>query len=257
MTFRKLASIVFTCAVLHNVTTPRPGTERRTSGRIPPHPIVGSDPVPRSLSRRRLLGTASAGAAAITLSPMLSGCTSAPPKTVDQLVGTDPLGPLYTETVNLIGVYDQALAARTDLAAVLGQLREENRRHAIALAGLMGALNPPIPAGSITGGSSTGSSGAASTPEINQSPTNGSEVPGSAGPASAGPTSPGAASTGPSSPAAASTGPPSIATLSNAEKTAQANAAAACLAATGSRVPVLASIAACRSTHVAALGALR
>ena len=41
--------------------------------------------------------------------------------------------------------------------------------------------------------------------------------------------------------------------LSAAEKTAQTNAAAVCISVAAERVPIMAAIAACRATHVAAL----
>jgi hypothetical protein len=195
-TFRKLARIVFTCAV------------------------------PRfdQVTRRHVLGAAGLTAAAAAAAPALAGCSSPPPpKTVDQTVAQDAtIGPLYTETTALITAYDQAITDNPALAAALGQLREEHRQHAIALAGLMGAMNPSITPGATTAGPSMVASGAPPAPP-------------------------------PPNPSASAI----AGSLSTAEKTAQGNAASACLAATGDRVVVLASIAACRSTHVAALAALR
>jgi hypothetical protein len=198
-TFRKLAAMVFTCAV-------------------PRFDLV---------TRRRVLGFAGLSATAAALAPALAACSSPPPsKTVDQAVRADPtLGPLYTETVNLISAYDQAIGTNPELAPALGQLREEHRQHAIALAGLMGAVHPAISAGPVTVGPSTGPSAVATRP----------------------PAAPG------SSPSAGTV----TADLATVEKTAQSNAVTACLAATGERIAVLASIAASRSTHVAALAALR
>jgi hypothetical protein len=179
------------------------------------------------VTRRRLFGIAGLSATALALAPALAGCSSpAPPKTVDQTVGEDSvLGPLYTETMDLISAYDQAITSTPQFSAAFGQLRDEHRQHAVALAGLMGALNPSIPVGAVTVGPSVGASAALTHP----------------------PAKPGA------SPSAGT----ATARLIEAEKTGQVNAARACLSATGDRVAVLASIAACRSTHVAALGAMR
>jgi hypothetical protein len=83
-------------------------------------------------------------------------------------------------------------------------------------------------------------------------PASGSGIPSSPG----GP-SPGSASvSGPGSPSSGSPAPtPAVikARLSTAEKTAQTNAVAACIAVAADRVPIIAAIAACRATHIAAL----
>lgn len=174
---------------------------------------------PALLSRRTALfgfGVVSLSAAAVSV----SGCTSdKPAKTIDQVVGSDSLGLLYTETLSLIDAYDQAMRAEP-AAVALGQLRDEHRQHALALAGLMGVVKPSI------------------SPAPNASGT------------SASPGVPvGTSSTEGKIAAAAS--------LSNAEKTAQLNAVSVCKTAPQARAAVLAAISACRATHVAALGAMR
>ena len=119
---------------------------------VPPFDLV---------TRRRVFGIAGLSATAVALAPALAGCSSPPPKTVDQTVGEDSvLGPLYTETTDLISAYDQAITSTPQFSAALGQLRDEHRQHAVALAGLMGALNPSIPVGTVTVGPSVGASAA-------------------------------------------------------------------------------------------------
>jgi hypothetical protein len=196
-------SMVFTCAV--------PETRVNT--------IEG-----RLLTRRSALlgglGILGLGTTALAI----AACQGQPQaKTVEQAVGSDPLGPLYTETVTLIAAYDRAIADSPDLAAALGRLRDEHRQHARAIAGLMGTVNPVISPAPNASGASISPSEAATMP--------------------------------PSVPPSSQS--PSLASLVTAEKTAQVNAANACKAASEARVATLAAISACRATHVAALGALR
>jgi hypothetical protein len=210
--------MVLTCAVL--------------STAMPLNATVIRGPI---LTRRGALAVLGAGAAALAV----AGCsdTAQPGKTVDAAVAGDPLGPLYTETIALITTYDQTLTATPALASLIGPLRDEHRQHAVALASLMGAVAPVIAPGLDPSGTpmpplspaSSGSPGSSATPGSTDSP---------------------------ASPAPPSLGPDAATArtvLSAAEKTAQTNAVAACLAAPATRTAVLASIAACRATHVAAL----
>lgn len=172
-----------------------------------------------ALTRRQTL--AGFGAIGLGAAAALTGCTSeAKAPTAAAAAASDPLGPLYTETLSLINAYDQAINADPEAGAVLEQLRDEHRQHAIALAGLMGAADPAISSGPYASGASAG------------------------------------ASTGPSTPAPG-VSPATLKELTAAEKTAQLNAAAAVKAAPSAKVATLAAIAACRSTHVAALAAMR
>jgi hypothetical protein len=193
------------------------------------------------ISRRSLLSAFGAGAVAITV----SACSSdppPPPKTADQAAATNSLGPLYTETLALITMYDGAIAANGPIIGLLGPLREETRQHAVALAALMNAVAPQISAG--------------------PSP-NGVPMPPTPGPSPATPTSATPSPTPDAQAGAPTSAPPSgpaltaaaeaRSALMAAEKTAQANATTASLAAPDSQVAVLASIAASRATHVAAL----
>ncbi len=155
---------------------------------------------------------------------VLSGCTHHQTKSTQQLVDADPLGPLYTETTALVDAYDRAMAATPELVPLAGQLRDECRQHATALAALIGIAAPAIPPGPDPSGSTRPSPPATPSPPA-PSP-----------------------SASPADPTVAAR-----AQLSTAEKTAQQNAVNACVAAPADRVAVLASIAACRATHVAAL----
>lgn len=176
---------------------------------------------PARLSRRTALfgfGALGLGFAAVSV----AGCTSDNPgKTVDQAISSDSLGPLYTETLTLIDAYDQAINASPEIAVPLGQLRDEHRQHALALAGLMGTVKPSISPAPNPSGASVSPSQSVTTPSTSASPQ------------------------------------PALASLSTAEKTAQMNAAAASKTTPADRVAVLAAITACRATHVAALGAMR
>jgi hypothetical protein len=215
------------------------------------------------MSRRSLLAAFGAGAVALGV----GACTTdKPPQTATAAASTSALGPLYTETLTLIGMYDQAIATSAPLTGLLGPLREETRQHAIALAALMSAVAPSISAGpSPSGVPMPPPSGAASPTATVIAPSATPSGPASGGPSEgpsglpSGPASvppSGSASSGPSgSPSGSATLPVAAtrATLMAAEKTAQANATTACLTAPSDQVAVLASIAASRATHVAAL----
>ena len=145
----------------------------------------------------------------------VAGCTKAPvlAKPSATTIATDPLGPLYEETTRLISTYDQSMATVPDLINLLGPLREDHRQHANALASLLGIATPAITAGPMP---------SASTPAA--------------------------------PPSASLTGSMiARAALADAEKSAQASATLAAMSAPAGRVAVLASIAACRATHVAVL----
>ena len=245
--------MVFTCSMPTNARAPRSG-----------------------VSRRSLLAAFGAGGVAI----VIAGCGSpAPPaKTADAVAASNPLGPLYTETLALISQYDQAIAGNATITGLLGPLREETRQHAIAIAALMGAATPPIAAGPSPSGVPvpTGSAGvpvhpAATSPPASSAPP---PVPTPTSDATRLPTTEPTASptTGASGlptglasglPSGLPSAPPSMvpagnpiaakAVLATAEKTAQANAVSACLTAPADQVAVLASIAACRATHVVVL----
>lgn len=181
--------------------------------------------------------TALAGLGAVGAAVALAGCTHHQTASTAHLVGSDPLGPLYTETTALVDTYDRIMAATPELVPRVGQLREECRQHATALAALIGmaapAISPgPDPTGTVAPSPSTS---AGTPPPASPSPP----------PPSPAPLSPSASPVDPTAAARAE--------LSAAEKSAQLNAATACLAAPAARVAVLASIAACRATHVAAL----
>lgn len=176
------------------------------------------------LDRRTTL----AGIGLTTLALAIGGCTPGRAKSVSTTLRTDPLGPLFTQTTALIRTYDTTIARYPALAPIIGRLRDEQRQHAIALAALMG-----IPAPAITPGPDA--SGISLAPSIPATPS----VPASVPPGSPVPTA---------DPLAAAR-----ATLRDAEKTAQLDTVAACLNAVPDRVAVLASIAASRATHVAAL----
>jgi hypothetical protein len=217
--FSQCTNMVLYCAVLPDKSPP---------GGVPQRPLrmpdidrsrwIGEAPRsgPGGLSRRSAL--AGVGIAALALAGCGAGAPVAKPSAAT--VSSDPLGPLYTETIGLISTYDRSIAANPALATLAQPLREEHRRHAIALAALMGIAAPQISAG-------PGAPGRPMPPTTAPSPT-----------------------------AAASAGPDTAADralLAGVETTAQANAVSACLSAPTSRAAVLASIAACRATHVAVL----
>jgi hypothetical protein len=192
----------------------------------------------RGLTRRTALAGLGAGAVAFAV----AGCDSAPAlaKPAAATLGKDALGPIYTETMTLITTYDTAITNNPTLVGLLGPLRDEHRQHAVALAALMGIAAPAVSPG-------PNSSGTPMPPAPSPAASTASGSP--SAPVSGPPTAP------PPSPAPAA-GPetaPARALLSAAEKTAQSNAITACVSAPTDRVAVLASIAACRATHVAAL----
>ena len=207
---------------------------------VPNYPLPGA---PRLSRRGALAGIGSVGMAlalggtALAGTAALSGCTAKQTRSAADLIASDPLGPLYTETQALITSYDSAMTQAPQLVAVLGALREEHRQHLVALASLIGLAAPAVSAGPDTTGSTT-------APPENPTPieTGSAPVP-----------EPGTTTTVTSAPPATGPGTDTRTTLSTAEKTAQQHAVAACLAAPAGRVAVLASIAACRATHVAAL----
>jgi hypothetical protein len=226
-------------------------------------PINARQAARAGMSRRALL--TAFGAGAVTLA--VGACTSPPPKTAAAAASNSALGPLYTETLALIGIYDQAIATSGPLTGILGPLREETRQHAIALASLMRAVAPQISAGPSPSGvpmpppSGVAAPTATSTTPANQPSDEPSGAPSDAWSGTPSSPSAGAPSSGPSSPSAGAPSSGSASTptgstlgaLIAAEKTAQANATTACLTAPADQVAVLASIAASRATHVAAL----
>jgi len=266
--------------------------------RADPNPPLGK-PVAGSgaqLTRRAAL----AGLAATGAALAIAGCTPKQTTSAAQLIAGDALGPVYTETEQLIRHYDAALTSSPALVALLGPLREEHRQHLTALASLIGLAMPAVSPGPNPSGvplppphPTAGGSSAAAPPA---SPTPGPDTPGTpigraAGPPGVGGTTATAGTAGSTatagtagSTATAASPPPSggsapgsasatgsplgagsasssplptpamIKTqLSTAEKTAQTNAVAACIAVDADRVPIIAAIAACRATHIAAL----
>ena len=202
---------------------------------VPNYPSPGAAP----LTRRGALARIGAAGALLALGgPALAGCTAKQTRSSADLIASDALGPLYTETQSLISAYDNAIAQAPELVAVLGALREEHRQHLIALASLIGLAAPAVSAGPDTTGSTT-------APPANPTPVDTGSAPPSP--------DPGTVPTFTATPPARGPAADTRTTLSNAEKTAQQHAAAACLAAPAGRVAVLASIAACLATHVAAL----
>lgn len=207
----------------------------------------------RGLTRRTALAALGLGAGTVALTA--AGCESGPKqiaKPTAATVAKDPLGPIYTETMTLITTYDTAITNNPALVTLLGPLRDDHRQHVVALAALMGIAAPAISPGPNPSG--------APMPPI-PTPTAASTVAPSSGPPSS-PSSPGTGSVPTPSSAPAPTpvtppGPetaPARALLSAAEKTAASNASNACITAVpAERVAVLASIAACRATHVVAL----
>ncbi len=154
----------------------------------------------------------------------VAACTKHQTRPAAEVIAADPLGPLYGGTTTLIATYDQAMITVPALVGTAGPLREEHRQHLIALAALIGIAAPAIPAG----------------PGLR---------PPSTSPSS--PAGPGAPT--PSGTAGSGDVVAARVALSGAEKSAQIDAVAACLAATGDRIAILASIAACRAAHVAVL----
>jgi hypothetical protein len=178
------------------------------------------------LSRRRALAVLGAGGSAL----VVAACTGkAAPAPIDPMT-KDNLAALYTETIALIATYDLALAASPTLARILGPMREDHRQHAVAIASLVGSPDPRIPAGINPSGIPLGGTPPPADPSAPPTPSS---------------------TVAPVDPAT------SRATIVTAEKTAQLNSVKACNEADAARVAVLASIAASRATHVAALAAVR
>ncbi|HZD98415.1 MAG TPA: twin-arginine translocation signal domain-containing protein [Micromonosporaceae bacterium] len=219
--------------------------------------------------RSALAGLAAAGAALA-----LAGCTPKQTTSAAQLIAGDGLGPLYTEASRLVAQYDRALSDAPALVELFGPLREEHRQHLIALASLIGLampaispgphpsgipLPPPHPtvsASSPATGSSTTASPGAPAPSSAATPpavASGTTTPPPAGSASPPGLTPPASVVPSGSPSTGLSTAAIKAQLSAAEKIAQANAVAACLSVAADRVPIVAAIAACRATHVAAL----
>jgi hypothetical protein len=221
--------------------------------------------------------TALAGLAATGAALAVAACTPKQTTPAAELIASDALGPAYTETSQLIAQYDRALASAPALVELLGPLREEHRQHLIALASLIGLAMPAVSAGPHPSGiplppphpTASGSAPGTTTPTTmptTASPASsagtppsvaaGSSTPpeGSAPPTGLTPSSSPTTSVLPSGSASTGLGTAAItAQLSAAEKTAQANAVAACISVAADRVPIVAAIAACRATHVAAL----
>jgi hypothetical protein len=186
-------------------------------------------PRDRGVSRRWTLGAIGAATFALATAGCAKGPVLAKPSAAT--LAKDPLGPIYLETMSLITGYDTAIASNPALAALAGPLREENREHAVALAALMSIA----------------------TPEVTPGP-NASGTPMPALPSPMPTVVPSSAPPQPSrAPAAGAGTAPARAQLSAAEKTAMTNVITACLTAPDDRAPVLASIAASRAAHVAAL----
>lgn len=206
--------------------------------RVPNYPSPGAARLTR---RGALAGIGAVGAALAaggTAVGALAGCTAKQTRSAADLIASDPLGPLYTETRTLIAAYDAAMVQAPELVPVIGALREEHRQHLVALASLIGLAAPAVSAGPDTTGSTT-------APPTDPTPVGSGSAPPSP--------EPGTAPTTTTAPPATGAAADTRTTLSNAEKTARQHAAAACLAAPAGRVAVLASIAACLATHVMAL----
>ncbi len=255
------------------VGTARALGARAVAGRAVARVSVGKTGLGGRLTRR----TALAGLAATGAALAVAGCTPKQTTPAAELIAGDALGPTYTETSQLIAAYDRALASAPALAELLGPLREEHRQHLIALASLIGLAMPAVspgphpsgiplppahPAASASPASPNGASPGAtsSTSATPPAVTSGSTPPAPAGSATA--SSPaGSPATSTSAPVVPSGSPPTglsspaviKAQLSAAEKTAQSNAVAICITVAAERVPIVAAIAACRATHVAAL----
>jgi len=277
--FGEPAHIVFNFPVPADPMPPpgRFAVERVAAERIPVEQIpveqipvervaAGAADAPTRPGGRLTRRTALAGLAATGAALAVAACTPKQTTSAAELIASDALGPEYTETSQLIAQYDRALASAPALVELLGPLREEHRQHLIALASLIGLAMPAVSAGPHPSGiplppphptvppSTTASpSSSAGTPP---SVTSGSSTSpaGSAPPIDLAPSSSPATSLLPSgSPSTGLSTAAIKAQLSAAEKTAQTNAVAACISVAADRVPILAAIAACRATHVAAL----
>jgi hypothetical protein len=213
--------------------------------------------------------TALAGLAATGAALAVAACTPKQTTSAADLIASDALGSAYTETSQLIAQYDRALASAPALVELLGPLREEHRQHLIALASLIGLAMPAVSAGPhpsgiplppphptttpLTKPTTASPPSSAGTPPSVASGSSTSPA-GSAPPTGLAPSSSPATSVLPSGSPSTELSTAAIrAQLSAAEKTAQANAVAACISVAADRVPIVAAIAACRATHVAAL----
>ena len=173
------------------------------------------DASPRATGRRRLLA---AGAAAGALA--LAGCRFGGAKPAAK---PDPLVPVLAGVQDLVARYDAALAAVPDLTTRLRPLRGEHAVHASLLARAIGGPSAsPSRAGSPA-------ASAAGTPSDGTSPDDGTGTGDGTDPAAV------------------------LAALRAAEQGGYAAAVAACLAAPAGSAALLASIAACRATHVEVL----
>lgn len=199
----------------------------------------------RHLPTSRRSALAGIGAAGLALA--LAGCTKRVTRPAADVIAGDPLGPFYTETIDLIATYDQAIASTPAILGTAGPLREDHRQHAIALAALIGIAAPAISVGP----GATPVSGPPSPPGSSH-PAGPSQPAGPAGPSrpagSSQPATPAPGGSGLSDPVTAARS-----ALSTVENTAQLDAVQACLAATGDRLAVLASIAVSRACHVVVL----
>jgi hypothetical protein len=166
-------------------------------------------------SRRAVLRSVAGAAIGIAGASGLSGCG---------LLGNnpapdraDPLDGLLAGTLALASRYDTAIAVWPELTERLTPIRDAHRAHATALATLIGkptkTTAPSV--SSVSSASSTSSVSSTSSAEASAAD--------------------------------------ALASLRTAEKTAQGDAATACLAAPAARAPTLGSITAARASHQEAL----
>lgn len=269
--FGQPAHIVFNFPV---PADPIPLPERVAAGRVSAVPGNGSRAIAApavarlsgaktGLAGRLTRRTALASLAATGAALAVAGCTPKQTTPAADLIAGDALGPIYTETSQLIATYDRTLASAPELVDLLGPLREEHRQHLIALASLIGLAMPAVSTGPHPSGIPLPPPNPTESPSLPSSTNPAATSPGSTPPPPAGSAT---ASTPPGSPATSTSTPlpsgappsgvsPAVikAQLSAAEKTAQTNAVVACISVAAERVPIIAAIAACRATHVAAL----
>ena len=189
-------------------------------------------------------------------SPSAPARAPPPAKTAAAAASTSALGPLYTETLTLIahvrpGDRDQRRARRAPRPAARGAPATRDRARRADERRRAADLGRPEPergadAAAVRRGDADRDR---NQPAPSASPSDRRAAHVGSAPTPASPRPPDRPAVGIGSPPAAST----RAALIAAEKTAQANATTACLTAPADRVAVLASIAACRATHVAAL----